>query len=275
MPNSSGNIYAPGKQDTAGQNASALNTLGQTAQATQGYAPAVSQQAQGITQQYINNPYQGAAQAGAGAAGAYGTGTVVPGQQQGAAALQGVGGANAGYVNQALAAGFDPQGALYNRNFQQQQDQTNAVNSMNGVAGTPYGAGVANQANQNFNLDWGNNQLQRQATAANTAATLGGSANTAYTGASTLGTGAMNTQVAASGLPASTYSQNLANDLSALSGQNTAVGGATGINDQALQSILSYLGYAGGAQQGKQTAINQTNSGLGSLLGTAGELAFA
>lgn len=273
MPNSSGNIYAPGKQDTAGQNASALNTLGQNAQATQGYAPAVSQQAQGITQQYINNPYQGAAQAGAGAAGAYGTGTVVPGQQQGAAALQGVGGANAGYVGQALAAGFDPQGALYDRNFQQQQDQTNAVNSMNGVAGTPYGAGVANQANQNFNLDWGNNQLQRQATAAGTAATLGGSANTAYTGASTLGTGAMNTQVAASGLPASTYGQNLANDLSALSGQNTAVGGATGINDQSLAQILSYLGYAGDAQGNKQKQIDATNQGLGQLAGTAA-LAF-
>ena len=32
----------------------------------------------------------------------------------------------------------------YNQQYQQNQDQTNVNNAMNGVAGTPYGAGLAN-----------------------------------------------------------------------------------------------------------------------------------
>lgn len=80
------------------------------------------------------------------------------------------------YQSQALATGFDPQNALYAQGFQQQQDQTNASNAMNGVAGTPYGAGIASQNNQNFNINWQNQQLGRQSQAANTSQTLGNQA---------------------------------------------------------------------------------------------------
>ena len=67
-----------------------------------------------------------------------------------------------GAANQLLMNGFDPQNALYDRNYQQMMDQQNALNSMYGVSGGAYGAGVAGTASRNFNLDWQNNQLSRQ-----------------------------------------------------------------------------------------------------------------
>lgn len=67
-----------------------------------------------------------------------------------------------GAANQLLMNGFDPQNALYDRNYQQMQDQQNALNSQYGVSGSAYGAGVAGTASRNFNLDWQNNQLSRQ-----------------------------------------------------------------------------------------------------------------
>lgn len=256
---SGSSVYNPSSSNLAQQNQTFGNLSGQVAQSLNGYAPQVSQQAQGITSQYLNNPYVSQQQTGANAASGYGTGTVVPQLQQAAGAQQGAG-------IQALQTGFDPQNALYARQFQQQQDQQNAVNAQSGVSGTPYAAGLTGQANQNFNLDWLNNQLQRQATAE-------GTANQAFTGAQNAGTGAINTQVAASGLPSSTYQQNLTNDISALQGQNSAVGGATGLDQQAMQQILSYLGYGSNAQAQNAQAQNSALAGIGQLIGGIGGLA--
>lgn len=274
MDGSSGNIFSPGSSDLNNQNQN-YNALGsQNFQALSGIAPQVSSQAQTLGQQGAANPYAGQAQTGANAASAYGTGTVVPGQQAGAQALQGAGAASAGYIPQALAAGFDPQNALYNQKSQQSMDQTNAINAMNGVAGTPYAAGVAGQANQNFNTDWLNQALGRQATAAGTASALTNNANTGYGGASTLGQSAISTQAGASGLPASTYSQNITDALKALAGENTVVGGATGNNDQAMSQILSYLGYGTSATNAQQQESDKTMQGIGQLFGNLGSAAL-
>ena len=267
MSGSSGNVYTPSGTQQSGQNTNALNLLNQSTAGATGYAPAVQQQATGLTQNYINNPYAAQAQSGADAASAFGTNTAVPQQQQGAASLQTLGNANAGYAPQALSTAFDPQNALYNRNFQQNQDQSNAVNAMNGVAGTPYAAGVTNQNNTNFNLDWLNQALGRQATGAGTAATLTNTANSAYGGAAAAGQGAVTNQAADAALPASTYGQNLAQDIAALSGQNTAVSGASGITDQALQGILAYLGYGTSAGTAAAKAQDSTFGGLGQIAG--------
>jgi hypothetical protein len=67
---------------------------------------------------------------------------------------------NAG--QQVYNTAFDPQNALYNRTAQQLQDQTGATNSMYGLGSSAAGAGVADQAMSNFNIDWQNQQLQRQ-----------------------------------------------------------------------------------------------------------------
>lgn len=68
-------------------------------------------------------------------------------------------------AQQLLETGFDPQGALYDREFQKMQDQQNAINAMYGVSGSAYGAGVAGDSARNFNLDWQDRQLGRQLSA--------------------------------------------------------------------------------------------------------------
>ena len=266
MSGSSGNIYGPSGSDLNAQNQQYQNLSGGLANSANSVSN-VAGQAQGLGTQVTQNPYVQQAQTGANNASAYGTGTVVPQQQAGSASLQALGGQNAGYVPQALAQGFDPQNANYNRLFQQNQDQQNATAAMNGVAGTPYAAGVANQGNTNFNLDWLNQALGRQATAAGTASTLSGAANNAYSGASNLGQQAITTGAQAGALPSSTYEQQIQQQLQGLAGQDTATAGAAGIQDQALQQILSYLGYGTGATQAQQQQSNQTFQGIGGLLG--------
>jgi hypothetical protein len=61
-----------------------------------------------------------------------------------------------------LNTAFDPQKALYNQLAQNNSDQTNVAEAQRGVTMSPYGAGVANQSRQNFDINWQNNQLQRQ-----------------------------------------------------------------------------------------------------------------
>ena len=86
-----------------------------------------------------------------------------------AGTLAGQAGLNYGTQQQLLSAGqqvyqnsLDPQSALYNRSAQQLQDQTGATNSMYGLGSSAAGAGVANQAMSNFNIDWNAQQLQNQ-----------------------------------------------------------------------------------------------------------------
>lgn len=61
-----------------------------------------------------------------------------------------------------LNTAFDPQNALYNRTQQQLTDQSRAGQYARGIQQTPYGAALENSANQNFNIDWQNQQLARQ-----------------------------------------------------------------------------------------------------------------
>lgn len=168
------------------------------------------------------------------------------------------------YIGTALSAGFDPQNALYARTLQQITDQANAQNVMSGIGSTPYGAGVANQANENFNIDWQNNLLGRQSTAANTASTLAGAGNSALQG----GTSALQ---AGQGLAGSLYGQG-ANAVSNLYGQgaNIAQGFAsTGANvqNQYIQDLLAYLGASSGNAANYFGAANNT---YGQAVGAAG-----
>lgn len=67
-----------------------------------------------------------------------------------------------GSGNSVLNTAFDPQQALYNRTQQQLTEQNRAAQSARGIQMTPYGAALENSANQNFNIDWQNQQLGRQ-----------------------------------------------------------------------------------------------------------------
>ena len=77
------------------------------------------------------------------------------------------------YMNPIMQQAMDPQSQLYNYLFNQNQQQAQAVNQMSGVGGTPYGAGVVDQANQLFNMNWQNQQLNRLLSGAQGAGAVG------------------------------------------------------------------------------------------------------
>lgn len=209
----------------------------------------------GLTQGIVNNPYGASYQTAAGSAGsALGT---LGGQAGGAAGqLYGAGGS-------LLNTAFDPQSALYNRTQQQNQDQTGALLAASGVGATPYGQAVAAQNNENFNIDWQNQQLQRQLQGVQGAeGAFGQGASQGNIGAqATLGGGQ---------LPYTTANSILGSGLSALGTQQGLDQGVTGAADQYLG--LTNQGY--GNQLGQYNAQEQQFSGmlngLGSILGYGG-----
>lgn len=73
------------------------------------------------------------------------------------------------YAMAALQAGDDPQHALYTQGLNTNTQQALAAEAAAGVAGTPYGAGLTNQANTNYNLGWDSQALARMASGAGTA----------------------------------------------------------------------------------------------------------
>lgn len=229
--------------------------------------------------QLANNPFAPAAQQGANASGAAGTGFLAPNAFQGASALQGLGNYGAAFAPAALNAGFDPQNAMYGRLFQQNQDQSNAINAQNGVAGTPYGAGLATQSNQNFNTDWLYNLLQRQGQGASTYGSLLNTSGQGYSGAANLGAvgaDALNQYGAA---PYNMFNTIGSNNLSALNQISSGTANAF-LPGQTVAGISG--GYLGDTQQAVNTGLQaqgqafnqgQTNgSNLGSSLAALGNL---
>ncbi len=151
--------------------------------------------------------------------------------QQGANQLQGAG-------QSLLQTGFDPQSALFNRSQQQLMDQTNAINAMSGIGGSPYGASVAANAMGNFDINWQNQQLARQAQAAGAASPLFQAAP---------GLAALS-----AGLPSGAYGNQLNMVNQALGNQNNAgIAGAGGFGN--LLSGLSG-GFSGANQLGQTGA---------------------
>lgn len=169
------------------------------------------------------------------------------------------------YAQQTLQTGFDPQQALYSQMFQQNTDQTRAALAARGIAMSPFGAGVENQSNLNFNNQWLNQQLGRQQTAAGTATSLNNAAASGTTqGLNTLQQGAQ--------LPYAT-----ANTI----GQNglNAFGQLGGIQNPQIADYLQYLsignqsaGVANSAYANALTANQQQftqNQTLGKNLGSS------
>lgn len=205
-----------------------------------------------LVQQSVNNPYAGQYQQGAGVAGQYG-------QQAGVGAYN-AGGSLMGSsldllpdVSALVNLGFDPQNALYARTQQQVQDQNNARNAQSGVGATPYGAGLSNQANQNFNIDWQNNQLQRAATGAGAAGSLLGQAGQGLGTGAGLQAGGVQEYLQGAAQPYNTFNQINAQALGTL-GQAEQYGNAAAQIPQ--QQIQDYLGYLSQGNQNAQTNIN-------------------
>lgn len=73
----------------------------------------------------------------------------------------------AGYASQLMNTAFDPQQALYNQQQHQLQEQVRAGLAARGLNSSAAGQGIENDALSGFNIDWQNQQLQRQLSAVN------------------------------------------------------------------------------------------------------------
>lgn len=265
-----GNFFAPNVTTPQGfqlpnMSGAALNAFGGIENLSGNYSnlgPGVLPFAQNTAFGLYNNPYAPMGQQGAVDAAALGRQAALTGFGTGGG-LIGTGGnvTDAGmsllpYAQPILQQGFDPQNALYDRTLQQVRDQANVNNAQAGVATSPYGAGLTDQATSNFNIDWQNNLLNRMSTAAGAAGGLtGAGAGAAMTGAGITGQGvdmmnrAPQNLVQSAMIPYATYS-----DIG--TGQNKALMDLLGIgqsganlSNMPIQDFLSYLGVGNQANQ--------------------------
>jgi hypothetical protein len=136
---------------------------------------------------------------------------------------------------------FDPQSALYARTQQQVTDQSRANAAAAGLATTPYGVGLTNQATQNFNIDWQNQQLGRQLAGIQGAGNVLGSAGGAIGAGTGLAGNAAGQFLQSSGLPYSVFNQ-LGNDQYANLSTLLGIGGqGQGLANTQIQDYLNYV----------------------------------
>ena len=151
-------------------------------------------------------------------------------------------------ITQTLQQGFDPQKQLFNQLFNQQQQQNLASQASAGTANTPYGAGLTEQGNQNFDIAWQNAQLARQGQAAQNAAQLAQIPSADYANASTLAQ-----------LP--TYAAGIGNSLLG-TGSQLGTGAASFLNNVNQQQIQDYLAYLSGSSGNAANLLNAQNQSL-------------
>lgn len=140
------------------------------------------------------------------------------------------------YAQQAMDQGFDPQNSLYGRTAHNLEQQTRRALEARGVNDTPYGAAVEGQNMANFNLDWNDRALGRQAQGAQTAMGIYGQ------GAQQIGQG----QQMAQGVPS--WQAQMLNTLQGAGVNNTQI---------PQQAIQQYLAYMQAGMGGDQNALNR------------------
>lgn len=218
-------------------------------------------QYQQIAQAGVNNPYAQSYQQGANATGQAGMAS--------GAGITGTALSQLPGVNALMSLGFDPQQALYNQLQNQNQQQNAAILAQSGVAQTPYGAGVQQQANTNFNIDWQNQQLQRALQGAQGAGGLLGSIGQAT------GTG-LNQMATGAGLPYNTMQGITGNQLGLLGQAGSFGQQAAQLPQQQIQDYLQYLQQASGQQgvnnQTAQLGLNQAQMGFNQSQALGGQL---
>lgn len=214
-------------------------------------------QAQGITSNLVNNPWAGGYQTGAGVAGGMGQAGATNAYNAGGS-LYGQGSNLFGLGNSIANTAFDPQNDLYARTVQQLQDQTRASEGARGIATTPYGAGLENDAMRKFNTDWQGAQLGRQIAGGQAAGTLYGQGAGLYGAGSGLQSGAATQYGAASAMPYTAANTIGTNQFGALSNLGQFGTAGAQIPQQQIQDWMSYLGWGTGAQNAANTS--QQNS---------------
>lgn len=250
-----------------GANVTMLPGMDQMAQqyqgATAGYLPQAQQYYGAMSPQYANqafqamyaNPYAAAAQQGAAQAGQM-AGQFAPQAQQAGMGMMGA-------APEALAAGrqiyqtaFDPQQALFDRMQQQTLDQANVINSMYGLGGSTAGAQSANQALQNLDINWQNQQLQRQLQGQGALNTGISAYGQAMQGGLGLGQAGMGLAQQAGALPYQTAQGIAQNQFGAIGQEQAAMQGGLAPYQQNIGNIGNYLGIGMGAQ-GQQLGAQQ------------------
>jgi hypothetical protein len=161
--------------------------------------------------------------------------------------------------NSVMQTGFDPQNALYNRSLEQLLNQQNAINASQGLQG-PIAAGVTGQQAENFNIDWQNQELQRQLSA------LAG-AGGAYTGAAGNLATLQNTGVGNFNSLINSGVSNAANLISTgsnalQSGVSNAVGANTAASDLGTAALNTE---AGAAQLPQDIYLQQQQADLAAI----------
>jgi hypothetical protein len=153
--------------------------------------------------------------------------------------------------NQMLAAGqqayntsFDPQNSMYNLMASKNRDKANAQLASMGLGNSAAGAGLANDAASNFDMNWMNTQQQRQLAGLDALSGANASGQQSFAGANSLGTAGANEMMQSGQLPYSMYND-INNNFA--SGLGIYGEGATAINNQNISNIIPYLSL--GAQQ--------------------------
>lgn len=269
-------VYLPANQGAADQQFwTSLNQLANSANAGNLPGQFAAGPAQTAATNIFANPFANQAISGAYNAAPLGT-AVGQGQIAGGQALQGYGTAGLPAGTQALSTAFDPQQTLYNQQFGQNLNQTNAVNSMSGVAGTPYGAGLTNQSNQNFNNQWLNQQLGREQVGAQTYGAIGQGAGNALTAGGNLGTQGYGNIATAAGLPYAASTGQNQNALSALANYLSVANNQFAIPQQLIGDVNQYMGLGQNASnlsgQLGQIGVNQLGQSVAGGLGLANNL---
>lgn len=186
-----------------------------------------------------------------------------------------------GAGNQVYQTALDPQNALYGRTQQQLQDQVRAGQAARGLGNSAVGAAEENQAMSNFNIDWQNQQLARQAQglqAMGQASNAGGAQGQLYgadMAAQMASYGAIPGNTMQSGQIQAKTAQEIAN----MPAQNAAAYASNLANNQALYGQLMnqsipYMNYGTGATNGAYNAFsgqqanqNQQSAAMGNAIG--------
>lgn len=176
------------------------------------------------------------------------------------------GGTALSLINPLIQSSFDPQQALYNQLYNNLSNTTNATNAQYGLASSPAGAGVANNALSNFGINWQNNLLNRQLQGAQGVGNLINAGGRAYAGGSGLQSTGINQLLSGTQAPynlSTGVNNNVLAALQALTRGTSAIPGAGSYGNisSLLSPIQSYLGLgqaaSGLAQSGQQLGFNE------------------
>ena len=257
------NTWQPNSTNMSGLD----NSFGSTVQNNLSQGSAASPGWQQYLSQLTSNPYQSGAQSASGQAGQAYT-------NAGNSAIGNAGTLNAA-GNQLYQTAFDPQNALYHKQYQLNKVQTKDNQAARGITNSGYGAELANESSQNFNTNWQNQQLQRQLSGVQ-------GASSAFSQAGQQGTNGAQSLNLGGQTPLNTYNSGVS---TTGQGLNTYASGTNAQNQNSLSQIMQYLklGANQSNQQGQfnnqywnnaqayNTSQNQQNQDMWGSIGNLGQ----